>query len=199
MVPWGGYDPHLEQVFNLRDSALAATNQPIIPILIPEANRTTVARFLTASRSSAVSAILDTRSITNFSQFAPALGPGGQPLDATILMTALLVHSDHLHSELAAELKNLVETARANPSKRQALEIFYLDLLSAGKRLNWIQLAELMKLSPDTRTVHFFTEQAKTASESFASLYTAAIVSRHPEKIASLVGRFGRKIGRAHV
>ena len=50
-LAWGGSDRHLEQVFNLRESALTATNQPIIPILIPEKNRATVARFLAASRS----------------------------------------------------------------------------------------------------------------------------------------------------
>ena len=198
LVPWGGYDPHLEQVFNLRESALTATNQPIIPILIPEKNRATVARYLVSSKSGTVASIFETRAITNFAQFAPALGPGGQPLDATILMTALLSHSDHLASSLAAEIKKLAEAAATQPAPRQALEIFYLDLLSLGKRLNWLQIAELFKICPDARTVHFFAEQAKTSPESFAVVYTAAIVgsaadhSRHPDLVAALVNRFGR-------
>ena len=192
LVPWGGYDPHLEQVFNLRESALIATNQPIIPILIPEKNRATVARFLASSRSGTVASILETRAITNFAQFAPALGPGGQPLDATILMTALLSHSDHLAPSLASEVKKLAEAAATQPAPRQALEIFYLDLLSLGKRLNWVQIAELFKICPDARTVHFFAEQAKTSPESFAVVYTAADLSAHPDQVAALVNRFGR-------
>ena len=202
LAPWGGYDPQLEQVFNLRESALTATNQPIIPILIPEKNRATVARYLVSSKSGTVASIFETRAITNFAQFAPALGPGGQPLDATILMTALLSQSDHLAGTLAAEIKKLAEAAAKQPAQRQALEIFYLDLLSLGKRLNWLQIAELSKICPDTRTIHFFAEQAKTSPESFAVVYTAAIVSSvtdsgadtapRPKQVAALVTRFGR-------
>ena len=192
LVPWGGSDRHLEQVFNLRESALTATNQPIIPILIPEKNRATVARFLAASRSGNVAAILDTRAITNFAQFAPALGPGGQPLDATILLTALLADSNQLNDRLATSLKALAEVAPKNTAERQALEIFYLDLLSLGKRLNWVQLAELLKLCPDTKTVHFYADQAKTSPELFPTIYTAAALSRQPEQVAALINRFGR-------
>ena len=192
LVPWGGSDRHLEQVFNLRESALTATNQPIIPILIPEKNRATVARFLAASRSGNVAAILDTRAITNFAQFAPALGPGGQPLDATILLTALLADSNQLNDRLATGLKALAEVAPKNVAERQALEIFYLDLLSLGKRLNWVQLAELLKLCPDTKTVHFYADQAKTSPELFPTIYTAAALSRQPEQVAALINRFGR-------
>ena len=192
LVPWGGSDRHLEQVFNLRESALTATNQPIIPILIPEKNRATVARFLAASRSGNVAAILETRAITNFAQFAPALGPGGQPLDATILMTALLADSNQLNDRLATSLKALAEVAPKNTAERQALEIFYLDLLSLGKRLNWVQLAELLKLCPDTKTVHFYADQAKTSPELFPTIYTAAALSRQPEQVAALINRFGR-------
>ena len=192
LVPWGGSDRHLEQVFNLRESALTATNQPIIPILIPEKNRATVARFLAASRSGNVAAILETRALTNFAQFAPALGPGGQPLDATILMTALLADSNQLNDRLATSLKALAEVAPKNTAERQALEIFYLDLLSLGKRLNWVQLAELLKLCPDTKTVHFYADQAKTSPELFPTIYTAAALSRQPEQVAALINRFGR-------
>lgn len=192
LVPWGGSDRHLEQVFNLRESAITATNQPIIPILIPEKNRATVARFLAASRSGSVAAILETRAITNFAQFAPALGPGGQPLDATILMTALLADSNQLNDRLATGLKALAEAAPKSAAERQVLEIFYLDLLSLGKRLNWVQLAELLKLCPDTKTVHFFADQAKTSPELFPIIYTAADLSRQPEQVAALINRFGR-------
>ena len=192
LVPWGGSDRHLEQVFNLRESALTATNQPIIPILIPEKNRATVARFLAASRSGNVAAILETRALTNFAQFAPALGPGGQPLDATILMTALLADSNQLNDRLATSLKALAEVAPKNTAERQALEIFYLDLLSLGKRLNWVQLAELLKLCPDTKTVHFYADQAKISPELFPTIYTAAALSRQPEQVAALINRFGR-------
>ena len=192
LVPWGGSDRHLEQVFNLRESALTATNQPIIPILIPEKNRATVARFLAASRAGNVAAILETRALTNFAQFAPALGPGGQPLDATILMTALLADSNQLNDRLATSLKALAEVAPKNTAERQALEIFYLDLLSLGKRLNWVQLAELLKLCPDTKTVHFYADQAKTSPELFPTIYTAAALSRQPEQVAALINRFGR-------
>ena len=192
LVPWGGSDRHLEQVFNLRESALTATNQPIIPILIPEKNRATVARFLAASRAGNVAAILETRALTNFAQFAPALGPGGQPLDATILMTALLADSNQLNDRLATSLKTLAEAAPKNVAERQVLEIFYLDLLSLGKRLNWVQLAELLKLCPDTKTVHFYADQAKTSPELFPTIYTAAALSRQPEQVAALINRFGR-------
>ncbi|GDY21556.1 hypothetical protein LBMAG56_29030 [Verrucomicrobiota bacterium] len=198
LAPWGGYDPQLEQVFNLRESALTATNQPIIPILIPEKNRATVARHLVSSKSGPVASIFATRAITNFAQFAPALGPGGQPLDATILMIALLSHSGHLAGKLNDEVKSLADAAGSQPAQRQTLEIFYLDLLSLGKRLNWMQIAELLKVCTDVRTVHFFAEQAKTSPESFAVIYTAAIVVSatdrlpHPDQVAALITRFGR-------
>ena len=193
LVPWGGGDRHLEQVFNLRESPLGATNQPIIPILIPEKNRATVARHLTTtSRSATVAAILETRAITNYAQFAPAFGTAGQPLDATVLLTALLADGNQLNDALASEIKALAEGARKNQSQLQALEIYYLDLLSIGKRLNWGQLTELFKLCPDLRTTHFFAEQSKTAPQDFAILYTAAKISGKPQDVAALVNTFGR-------
>ena len=86
---WGGRDPFIESVFKEKEIARPAS-EAILPFLLSETNRTLLREHLATARSPGVQAILKTRELSSTTEFVPVGRPGGQPFEATILLTALL-------------------------------------------------------------------------------------------------------------
>ena len=114
-----------------------------------------------------VQALLRTLPITATGRFVPARQPGGQPLEAVILLTALLYQGEHLSPSLQRELRVGAETAAAT-GRLGELEPFFMDLLSLGRRLNWVQLGELLRRTRDARTVGEYAHLARVAPDRLA-------------------------------
>ena len=162
---WGGWDPFLDPVFNLRQTAKDhAASTPALEYFLPEATREKLRTYLANTRSPSVQAILQTRTIAATGRFEPATRPGGQPLDAIILLTALLGQGDHLSPPLLRELRDLASTA-TDRNTLGDLERVYLDLLSLAQRLDWMQLGEFLRRANDTRTVNEFAHLARVAPD----------------------------------
>ncbi len=152
LVAWGGWDPSLDPLFNLHQHAPYGPSTPVLTFLIPEVARNTVRGYLSNSESLGVKAVLKNRGVTTTGRFVPASRPGGQPLDALILLTGLLYQGEHLSATLQREIRGLAESANTRNDLGD-LEGFYLDLLSLGRRLDWTQLGELLKRTASVRTV----------------------------------------------
>jgi hypothetical protein len=116
LVAWGGWDPALDPLFNLRQRTARTSSTPVMTFLIPEHARETVRSYLANSGSMGVQAILKTRDVAKTGRFVPAARPGGQPLDALILLTGLLYQGEHLSPTLQREVRALAEVARASTS-----------------------------------------------------------------------------------
>jgi hypothetical protein len=190
-VAWGGWDPFLDPLFNLKENTGRKDSTPVLTFFITEKARRGLQTFLNGSRSLGVQSMLQTREIQGTTRFIPATRPGGQSLDAVVLLTALLYQGEHLSAPLQRELRSLAETAVAQ-KQMGSLEMFYLDLLSLGQRLNWIQLCELMRTTASTKTVGEYAHLARLASDNLAVIYTAGLFSDSADKVATYLITFGK-------
>jgi hypothetical protein len=191
LVAWGGWDPSLDPLFNLRSGPTHATSTPILTFLLPTAARDAARAYLANSASLGVQAVLKTHEVASTGRFVPANRPGGQPLDALILLAGLLYQGEHLSPPLQREVRALAE----NAVQRNALgdlEGFYLDLLSLGRRLDWTQLCELLSRTQGVATVGEYAQLSRAAPDQLPFIYSAAMMSNSADKVASYLIHFGK-------
>ncbi|MFT3831247.1 MAG: hypothetical protein QM691_16235 [Opitutaceae bacterium] len=193
LVAWGGVDPYLEQVFAGRSRPRAAEPKPVPAIqeFLPAQAREAVRSFLANSRSGTVKALLATAEIDRTKRFVPAKRAGGQPLDATILMTALLNQGNWLSDSLSREVRGRAESA-VQRGELEPIEDFYYDLLTLSRRLNWIQLGEWLRACPDVKTVGEFSQLLRAAPDALPVLYAASLQSRAPDGVTRYALAFGK-------
>lgn len=191
LVAWGGWDPFLEPLFRLREGGAPEASTPVLTFLITEKSRETLRGFLQGSRSLGVQALLRVRGVAATGRFAPAGEPGGQPLDAIILLTALLYQGENLAAPLQRELRAAAEAAAADGALA-GLEPFFIDLLSLSQRLNWVQLCELLRRTGDVKTVGEYAHLARAAPEDLALIYAAALLADSADQVAAYLIQYGR-------
>ena len=197
LVAWGGPDPYLEQVFPVKSrgtgtaTAAAIASVPAIQHFLPASARTAVRSFLGNSRAGAVRALLATAQIDHTRRFIPATRPGGQPLDATILMTALLYQGNWLSESLARDVRSRAEEAQ-RLDKLDPIEDFFYDLLVLARRLDWVQLGEWLRVCPDVKTAGEFAHLARVAPDTLPVLYAASLQGRAPEEVTRYALAFGK-------
>ncbi|MDO8538923.1 MAG: hypothetical protein Q7S40_00670 [Opitutaceae bacterium] len=192
IVAWGGWDPFLDPLFNLRSAAGKGVSTPVVTFMITEKARTTLRNYLANSGSQAVQAFLQLRELTATGRFVPATRPGGQSLETMILLTGLLYQGGHLSASLQRELRALADTA----VKQKALgdlETFFIDLLSLGRRLDWGQLAELLRRTDSTKTMSEYSHLARVAPDQLPLIYAAALFSDSADRVAVYLIEFGKQ------
>jgi hypothetical protein len=188
---WGGWDPFLDATFNLRAMKDRAASTPVLEFFLPEDARGRLRAYLANSRSPSVQEILKTRGVAATGRFEPATRPGGQPLEAVILLTALLGQADRLAPPLLRELRDLAAAA-ADRNELGDLEPVFLDLLSLAQRLDWTQLSELLKRANDTRTVNEYAHLARVAPDELPLIYSAALFSDSADRVATYLLQYGK-------
>jgi hypothetical protein len=191
LVAWGGWDPSLDPLFNLRKATSHATSTPVLTFLLPTGARDTVRTYLENSGSLGVQAVLKTRGISGTGRFVPANRPGGQPLDALILLTGLLYQGEHLSPTLQREVRALAEAA-VKRNELGDLEGFFMDLLSLGRRLDWTQLCELLRRTQSVATVGEYALLSRAATDQLPFIYSAALMSNSADRVASYLIRYGK-------
>lgn len=191
MIPWGGWDVALEPLLAGRHAASPAESTPVLRFLVTTQARENLRNYLKVSRLPGVQAVLRTAEVTQTQRFIPASRPGGQPLDAVILLTAYLWQREYLPASLQRDVRALAETAVAT-NQLGALEDFYLDLLTLGRRLNWVQLSELLRTASSPGTVAQFAHLTRVAPEHLAVIYTAALMTKSADSVARYLITFGK-------
>ncbi len=191
LVAWGGWDPFLDPLFNLKENTGRTESTPVLAFFITRDARDALRSYLANSRSQGVQALLATREIDRTQRFVPAARAGGQTLEAVILLTALLYQGEHFSGSLQRELRALADAA-VTAGELGDLELFYLDLLALGRRLDWTQLSELLRRSDSVRTVGEFAHLGRVAPDELPLIYTAALFSNSADGVAAFLLRFGR-------
>ncbi len=191
LVAWGGWDPFLDPLFNLRATPAGSGSTPIVTFLITERARSALLNTLAQSGSGVVQALLELRQIPGTGRFIPATRPGGQPLETLILLTGLLYQADHVSPSLQRELRGLVDLAVSQRALGD-LEEFFVDLLALGRRLDWGQLVELMRRTDSVKTVGRYAHLARIAPDQLALLYAAALFSGSADRVAAYLIEFGK-------
>ena len=191
MVAWGGWDPFLDPLFNLHENKGRTVSTPVLTFFITEKARATLRAYLGNSRSLGVQSLLRTGELTATGRFVPAMQPGGQPLDAVVLLAALLYQGEHLSPPLQRELRSLADLALARKELGE-LEPFFIDLLSLGKRLDWAQLGELLRRTENTKTVGEYAHLARVAPDQLPLIYAAALFSGSADPVATYLIQYGK-------
>ncbi|MCI0536813.1 MAG: hypothetical protein L0Z50_16470 [Verrucomicrobiales bacterium] len=179
-------DPVFETFAELFRPAQA---RPIIEPLLEGSTREKLIEFLKFSRRPGVVEILNNRLLTNTVQFPPATSAAGQPLDAVIVLSALLSQTDQFATGLREKIEFLATHANGGGST-EALETVYLDLLALGNRLEWPQLTEFIRRIEDTSALHDLAESARTLEEKLPIFYAAVVLSETPQSVAKYLAKF---------
>lgn len=190
MMPWGGWDVALEPLLASRGTG-SGESQAVLTFMVTQQARDNLRRYLAVSRLPGVQTLLKTADIATTQRFVPARRPGGQPLDAVILLSAYLWQTEHLSAGVQREVRGLAEAA-VNSGAMGELEDFYLDVLTLGKRLNWVQLSELLRTTGSLATVGQFAHLARVAPEHLPVIYTAALLTRSADGVASYLIAYGQ-------
>jgi len=191
MMPWGGWDMALEPLLGNRNAAASNDSQPVLSFMATQQARENLRRYLAVSRLPGVQTMLRTAELGSTERFVPANRPGGQPLEAVILLTAYLWQTEHLSSGLQREVRALAETA-VRTGQMGELEDFYLDILTLGRRLNWVQLSDLLRTTGSLGTVAQFAHLARVAPEHLPVIYTAALMTKSADRVAHYLIAFGQ-------
>lgn len=191
LMAWGGWDPFLDPLFNLRADVGRKRSTPVLTFIVPARARENLRAYLEKSGSQGVLSLLKLRELTKTGRFVPATRAGGQPLDALILTTGLLYQGGHLSSPLQRELRALAEAALAKKELGD-LEPFFIDLLSLGRRLDWAQLAELVRRTDSVKTVGEYAHLARVAPDQLPLIYAAALFSDSADRVAAYLIEFGK-------
>jgi hypothetical protein len=191
LVAWGGWDASLDPLFNLRQATAHTSSTPVLTFLLPAPSRDIVRTYLSNTGSLGVQSVLKTHEVASTGRFVPANRPGGQPLDALILLTGLLYQGEHLSPTLQREVRSLAETA-VQRNELGDLEGFYMDVLSLGRRLDWTQLCELLRRTDSARTVSEYALLSRAAPDQLPFFYSAALMSNSADSVASYLIRYGK-------
>ncbi len=197
LMPWGGWDVALEPLLASRNAASSADSQPVLNFMVTEQARENLRRYLKVSRLPGVQTLLKTATLGSTKRFVPANRPGGQPLDAVILLSAYLWQSEHLSAGLQRDVRILAEAAVSSGHMGE-LEDFYLDILTLGKRLNWVQLSELLRTAGNLGTVGQFAHLTRVAPEHLPVIYSAALITRSADGVANYLIAYGQ-VGAGHL
>lgn len=191
LVAWGGYDPFLEPLAKLHSSQGKTASTPVVQFLVTGEARQALRSYLSNSRSLGVQALLRLRDLPNTGRFIPANKPGGQALETMILTAALLYQGEHLSPSLQRQLRSIAETS-VQQGQLGELEPLFLDLLSLSKRLDWVQLSELLRRTNDFKTVGEYAQLARVAPDDFTLIYAAALYTESADRVASYLLQYGK-------
>jgi hypothetical protein len=191
LIAWGGWDPFLEPLVKDPSLALKRESTPAINLLIGGETRKNLSDYLANSRSLGVQTLLKLRKLDRTGHFVPALKPGGQALDGLLLLSALLYQGEHFSPALQREVRAVAETS-VNNGELGALEPLLFDLLSLSRRLDWVQLCELLRRTEDTKTVGEYAQLCRVAPDSFPLIYAAALFSTSADKVAGYLLQYGK-------
>ena len=188
---WGGDDPFLTRIFpdgppRARD---LRPHPPVIPLFVPPEARRQLGDFMRHTRHTGAQTILANRSVDHAERFMPAGSASGQPLEATLYLTALLLQGNHFSPQMAERLRALAAEANENNRLGTGLETLYLDLFALGVRLPWQALADLLPLLETPEELRRVAHLAQLMEDDWPLFYAAAIWTRAPGELSTfLVG-----------
>lgn len=187
LVEIGGAVPLSEKVDFGRSAA--GTPEPVIDLLTRRTAREKVLEFLQQSRRPGVQQILRNRFLTNTVHFPAAKTSSGQALDAAIVTAALLYQGDYLTPSFRDAFEWLAMRANRGDDSG-SLELVYLDLLSVGRRMDWVSLTEFIKRVDDLATLRDLAEALRANEEAAPQIFSAVVVSSDPAGVSKYLAKF---------
>lgn len=190
VLPWGGADPLLERLISTDTAWLAGESPPAMVNFLDRRTRAAVLAHLASSRRPGVRAILDNRRLTNTLYFPPVRSASGQPLDAVILMNALLHQEDKFQPPMRAAIEELAGEANRTGNS-QAVEQYYLNFMSLSRRLSWAPFSRLLERVQSPTQLGAMAGLTQSAGDRLPVLYAALLSARDTGGLIRYLGDYG--------
>ena len=155
-----------------------ASPPPILTILLREPVRIRLQENLRANPSPGVQSLLEAQALPPLPPLLPARQPGGQPLEAAILLTAHLLDIGAFPPTLASEIKAATQASLEEHSLR-TLQPALLAMISLSRRYEYDSLLQLLQTIQSLPTLDWVAEQIRSPSEP-ADLFLAASIWAGP-------------------
>ncbi len=186
----GGVDPLLEQMLAQASHLPHARATNAMQLFLPRDSRATLLGLLANSRRPGIQQLLKNRELQQTVHLPPAGSAAGQPMEAAIVMAGLLHQGDQLANGLREEIE--AAAAAANLGRdTQPIELFYLDLLSLSRRLNWVQLTTLVRRSESLAELERTVEFLQRAGDRLPALYAALVFAESPATVTAYLTKLG--------
>lgn len=157
--------------------------------VVREENRTKALDTLSKSKQPEVLAIIQSRTLTNTTTFAPSGSPGGEAFDTAVVITGILAEQNKITPGLSKDIESAATQANQT-GKTEALEQTLLDILSLGQRFNWGQLTMFVGKIDGAETLHQQAELARNAEDQLPDLFAAVELSGDPKAVAQYLKDF---------
>ncbi len=185
---WGGGNSLLRQVC-VPPGEIPPTGDTVIEVLLPEAPRAALARFLGASRRADVQEVLRARSWQNTALYPPVSSASGQPLDAAVLLTGLLLQAEAVSPTLRQQLEELAGQANRTGDTAR-FELWCLNLTTLAKRLTWDQFLAFMGGVPDLEGMRTLAREITLAPAELPVIFAALQLAARPGAVAEYLRDF---------
>lgn len=175
---------HFQSVPALLSSIQVNSAGSVAETIIQTDNRKRTLQTLARSRSPATIELLDTRSLTNTTLIPESSSSSGQPFDAAVIITALLLEEHRLTGTLSNGVYRLAATANAGANS-QRYEQFLLDILSLSQRFTWDQLTVFMANIQDEEGVRHLARIVRNAEGNLHVVFASVRMSGAPGLVAN--------------
>lgn len=188
--PWGGPDPYLQSLLAGVNRRGPVRPQTSVEMLVDREGRTRLIEALRGSRRPVVQGFVQSLTLTNFVFLPPASSPGGQALEIGVGIAGLLCQGDYLTDSLREGLMRVVQDG-VTSGKVGPLEEVYLDCLTLGQRLNWVQLTTLLAGVTDPQTLHGLAVLTQREPARLPTLYAGATIGGNTGETVRYLLRWG--------
>jgi hypothetical protein len=151
----------------------------VFDMFLPDANREIALKEIDNGSNIAARELMKARSIEQWQRFIAVRESGGQPLDASIAILAMLAQSDCLAPEFTRTIPSMAEGALSGDiTARYRLENTLLSVLSLSRRMDWTQLTEFMRR---LKTPEYLADAASRIvtgkNDDYYVIYTSTILA----------------------
>ena len=164
-LAWLGIrDTRLELILATSGLAFEKTSSrppPTLTLLLREPVRLRLRDHLRANPSPGVQSLLDSISLPPLAPLLPAQSPGGQPLEATLLLAAHLLDTGAFTANVAGDMKILAQQS-INDRSLRPLQPFVLSLLSLARRFEYDSLRKILGSIDTLSSLHWFSDQIRS-------------------------------------
>ena len=184
----GTRDARLELILATSGLAFEKTSSrppPTLTLLLREPVRLRLRDHLRANPSPGVQSLLDSISLPPQPPLLPAQSPGGQPLEATLLLAAHLLDTSAFTANVAGDMKILAQQSISDRSLRP-LQPFVLSLLSLARRFEYDSLRQILGSIDTLPSLHWFSDQIRSPTEPGDLLLAATLWAGPVDRLALL-------------
>ena len=192
----GGRDPYFSELTQLLDPTEIAlfTGRGAAGLIVSQKARGALSQMMSFSENLWVQQILEGRDITGLPHLPPADSPSGAPMEAALLISALLTQSEAMSTAMSRELTGWIAQARSKEiAIFPVLDRALLDVLGLSQRMDWETLRTVFSQAESWENISWLNAALRAGEEQTAPpevILSAWISVESTEALNSYVNTF---------